>query len=101
MPSIDVRIKWDVPDDPNWLNPANLELALSEYCTNTLFRVSDISDNYADLQRRNNRTYCAYCGYEVPLEAPDAVKQVHDHIRECEHHPLGIELRNLRAQIQD
>jgi hypothetical protein len=39
MPSIIVKIEWDVPDEPNWLNPYNLELALSEYCPNTAFEV--------------------------------------------------------------
>ena len=45
MPRIDVRIEWDEPDDPHWLNPENLELALSEYCSNTLFTVTDISND--------------------------------------------------------
>lgn len=44
MPSITVQIEWDVPDDPNWLNPYNLELALGDYCRNTAFTVTRVND---------------------------------------------------------
>ena len=53
-----------------------------------------------ELQARNNRTYCAYCGYEVPLAVPGADLIVHDHILNCEHHPLGIKIRELKEQIE-
>ena len=39
MPSIDVRIEWDVPNSPHWLNPIDLELILAESCPNTAFNV--------------------------------------------------------------
>lgn len=45
MPKIRVEIEWDTPDEENWLNPYNLELALSSYCTNTRFNVNEVEDN--------------------------------------------------------
>jgi len=44
MPSIIVRIEWDVPNEPFWLNADNVALALSTYCTNTAFDVMDAND---------------------------------------------------------
>ena len=41
MPSVIVKITWDFPDDPNWLNKYNIELVLAEYCPNTAFEVVD------------------------------------------------------------
>ena len=40
MPRIAVVIEYDSPDDPMWLNPDNVALALSAYCKNTNFSVS-------------------------------------------------------------
>lgn len=34
-----VTIKWDTPQERNWLCPENIELALSAYCKNTKFEV--------------------------------------------------------------
>jgi len=99
MPSIVVKIEWDVPDDPNWLNPYSLELVLAEYCTNTAFDVSEITD-YDDLKRRNDRTYCAYCGHEVPLDAEDAEAKVHEHISTCQYHPLNIKIQELEERLK-
>ncbi len=42
MPSTIVQIEWDQPDDVNWLNRFNIELALSAYCKNTHFMVTDV-----------------------------------------------------------
>ena len=42
MPTIDVHIEWDHPDDPFWLNADNVALTLHAYCKNTKFKVSDI-----------------------------------------------------------
>ncbi len=40
---INVKIKWDTPDDKDWLNPDNIATALSAYCKNTNFEVSEIT----------------------------------------------------------
>jgi hypothetical protein len=37
-----VEIEWDEPKDANWLCPANIEVALSEYCKNTNFKVTEV-----------------------------------------------------------
>lgn len=39
MPKIAVVIEYDSPDDPLWLNPDNVSVALSSYCKNTRFSV--------------------------------------------------------------
>jgi len=39
---ITVKIEWDKPDDKNWLNQFNIETALSAYCKNTKFKVTEI-----------------------------------------------------------
>ena len=44
MPRITVEIEWDVPDEPFWLNPDNVALALGAYCRNTAFTVRDVDD---------------------------------------------------------
>ena len=53
----------------------------------------------AQLKRMNERTYCAYCEYEVPLAELDAREKVAAHIYECENHPLGIRVRELSAEV--
>lgn len=39
MPKIKVEIEYDGPEDPYWLNPDNVAIALGAYCTNTRFEV--------------------------------------------------------------
>lgn len=39
MPQITVTIEWDKPNEPFWLNPDNVCLALNAYCANTHFIV--------------------------------------------------------------
>jgi hypothetical protein len=43
MPKIGVEIEWDSPNDPFWLNPDNVCLALSAYCPNTHFDVRGLT----------------------------------------------------------
>jgi len=45
-----VKIKWDEPSDKNWLCPDNIKTALSAYCTNTKFEVSEVDSNLLDAQ---------------------------------------------------
>ena len=42
MPKIDVQIDWDFPDEKNWLNTFNIEVALRSYCKNTNFNVTEL-----------------------------------------------------------
>ena len=37
-----VSIRYDQPNDENWLCPENIELALSSYCINTKFKVERV-----------------------------------------------------------
>lgn len=58
MPSIVVQIEWDVPDDPNWLNPYNLELVLEDFCRNTAFTVTQVNavDRFNEQWERVNNS---------------------------------------------
>ena len=38
-----VEIQWDKPEDKNWLCPGNIEIALRAYCTNTRFKVRELT----------------------------------------------------------
>lgn len=41
---IKIKIRWDYPiDQEDWLNPENIKLALSTFCPNTQFEVSELS----------------------------------------------------------
>ena len=44
MPSIVVQIEWDVPVDPDWVDDLSIELALAEYCPESLLTVTDVGD---------------------------------------------------------
>jgi len=48
-----VKIEWDKPEDRNWLNQLNIEIALSAYCKNTKFKVTEL--NPALQQETNNK----------------------------------------------
>ncbi len=37
-----VKIKWDKPNEQQWLNPDNIKLALEAYCKNTQFEVAKV-----------------------------------------------------------
>ena len=43
MPSIVIKVTWDIPDRQDWLNPHHLELILSEYCRNTAFEITELT----------------------------------------------------------
>ncbi len=42
MRLIKVEIKWDEPDEQDWLCPENISLALHSYCKNTKFEVEKL-----------------------------------------------------------
>ena len=50
MPAITVKIEWDWPDEPFWLNPDNVAIALHACCKNTNFVVTDAEDE-GDIER--------------------------------------------------
>jgi len=39
-----VKIKWDKPEEKNWLCDANIQIALQAYCKNTKFEVIDLNE---------------------------------------------------------
>lgn len=44
-----VRIEWDQPSDPNWMNADNCAVALNEYCKGTKFKVSNVKNVKAEI----------------------------------------------------
>jgi len=49
------------------------------------------------LARALGTTYCAYCGADFALDAPDATTLVTEHIYTCPKHPM----RNVEAQLAE
>ena len=39
-----VKIKWDKPEEQDWLCDENIQIALRAYCTNTKFEVTDLKE---------------------------------------------------------
>ena len=39
-----VKIKWDKPENQDWLCDANIQIALRAHCTNTKFEVTDLKE---------------------------------------------------------
>ena len=73
MPNINVRIDWDVPDEPQWLNRFNIELALAAFCRNTAFTVTQLNGKHAvdmayEAAKGATRTACAIRAYEKMAE---------------------------------
>ena len=47
-----VKIEWDQPDEKQWLNTDNIEMALATHCSNTKFKVSTL-DPITGINKRN------------------------------------------------
>lgn len=67
-----VKIRWDKPDDKNWLCPDNIKMALSAYCTNTKFEVSEVDSNLLDAvvmpQLNASESLFGFCGWLTTRE---------------------------------
>jgi len=72
-----VKIQWDQPDEPGWLNADNIQIALSAYCKNTNFKVTDIdleipSDEKIQeltLMDAKDRDVLCYVGHDMIMKA--------------------------------
>lgn len=76
MPAINVRIEWDWPDEQSWLNPDNVRVALSAYCRNTAFTVTDISKTVfivRDNWPSGSLLVGVYSNVDAALEHKDAI----------------------------
>jgi hypothetical protein len=51
------------------------------------------------LRQIRDRTYCAFCGWDIGVDEPGAADKVYDHILTCEKHPLGRRVRELEAEL--
>jgi hypothetical protein len=49
-------------------------------------------------EERNQHTYCAYCGWQIPLSDPDALRKVGEHIASCSRHPMRRAERTIARQ---
>ncbi|MCK5017283.1 MAG: hypothetical protein KAS32_09430 [Candidatus Peribacteraceae bacterium] len=54
-----VKIEWDKPEEQGWLCPENIEIALSVYCTNTKFKVTQVKmiSKIAEVIKCGNKLY--------------------------------------------
>lgn len=51
-------------------------------------RVAQLEGELAEMRRKYKFTYCAYCGQEFEIDAPNCAGAVGQHIRTCEKHPM-------------
>lgn len=73
-----------------------------------LMQLTEARKQLADEKRLNQRTYCAYCGAEFPIDDPNSPEAVSAHIRTCEKHPMRVleqlyeaSQKQLAAQAED
>ena len=72
-----VKIKWDQPDEKEWLCADNIQIALSAYCKNTNFKVTDVnleipSDEEIQeltLKDAKDRNVICYVGHDKIMKA--------------------------------
>ena len=57
-----VEIEWDEPQDDNWLCAANIEVALTEYCTNTNFKVTEVKTSTDSVTKPMPRYIISFTG---------------------------------------
>ncbi len=57
MPEINVTIAWDTPDDKDWLNVWNIDIALSQVYKNINFRVSTIEKGILQDSKQGSAIY--------------------------------------------
>jgi hypothetical protein len=59
-----------------------------------------VSDSYEPPD--NHTVYCAFCGHEYPPGTPTSkAKALAEHIKVCDRHPVGIELRRATKKLKD
>ncbi len=64
MPCLTVKIAYDQPCDPDWLNADNVSIALHAYCSNTKFEVTTIvpwascEEEESDQEKPDNAQQC-------------------------------------------
>lgn len=61
--------------------------------------VAPLEECIEEIDRLRGNTYCAYCGYEVNIDADASV--ISEHIKVCEKHPIRgyeAEINRLREQ---
>ena len=74
MPSKIVKIEWDTPDDPDWLDELSIELAIGEFCPDTVLIVTGVEDtdiaNAELLEICMALVGCIYSGATESLHVP-------------------------------
>ena len=53
-----VQIEWDKPEEPLWLCADNIQIALSAYCKNTKFKVTE-----TNLELSGSEAIYGFCGW--------------------------------------
>ena len=67
-----VKIQWDKPEEQNWLCPDNIKLALSSYCKNTNFEVSELSE------MSGSEAIYGFCGWLTTRKDKTVMSTNHD-----------------------
>lgn len=59
--------------------------------------IADLRQQLAEARARNERTYCAYCGHEEPIDGDGSL--IAQHIATCEKHPMrAVEVKLAASQ---
>lgn len=72
---------------------------LTDYCTELLDEIDHLTNNINETVT----PWCTFCGKiwdEVPKDGYEVSPEVLEHVRNCEKHPVGIEIRQLREALE-
>jgi hypothetical protein len=57
---------------------------------------ADNAELKTEIERRNSKTWCAYCGFEIDID-DEASTKISEHIMSCPKHPIRIYERHSEA----
>lgn len=57
---------------------------------------AQLADAQKEIEKRNSKTWCAYCGFEIDID-DEASTKISEHIMNCPKHPIRIYERHSEA----
>lgn len=69
MPTVNVKITWDTPDEKFWLNPGSIKYVLESFCKNSKFEVEEITEDFSPRSLTEFASHCAREGITVLVNA--------------------------------
>jgi hypothetical protein len=62
--------------------------------------VHEIERQLAEMKRKYQFTYCAFCGETFEIDAPESTEAISQHIKTCDKHPMRDVERDLAAMAK-